>query len=103
MAENSRLGHKREVQTTKHSKTGLKTKLFLKVREQIKLEISHRGDHLKGERPAAWLSSAISLSITAFDVCHIGLEAKASSEDLWMQFQTEPPCGVAAGTDREID
>lgn len=99
MAENSQLGHKRVVQTTKHSKTDLKTKLFLKVREQIKLEISHRGDHLKGERLAAWLSSAISLSIIAFDVCHIELKAK----DLWMQFQTEPPCGVAAGTDREMD
>lgn len=29
----------------------LKTKLFLKVRVQIKLEISHRGDYLKGDVP----------------------------------------------------
>lgn len=63
---------------TRHSKTDLKTKLFLKVREQIELEISHHGEYLKGEHPAAWLSSAISLPVSTFDVCHNGLKAKAS-------------------------
>lgn len=77
MAENERQGHKREVQTTRHSKPDLKTKLFLKVREQIKFEIRHHGDYLKGECQTIYITLSIcmlSMHSITFDVQQIKLK-----------------------------